>query len=67
MTIKRNIINNQSNANYDAGNKIIYNTEVIKSNLCNYNDAYIWVNGNIAVVATPVIQIALKCCAPFTT
>ena len=31
---KWNIINNQSNANYDVGNKITYNTEVLKSNIC---------------------------------
>ena len=31
---KRDIVNNKSNANYDVGNEIIYNTEVLKSNLC---------------------------------
>ena len=25
--------------NYDVGNATIYNAEVLKSNLCNYNDA----------------------------
>ena len=29
----------QSDANYNVGNEIIYNTEVSKSNLCNCNDA----------------------------
>ena len=29
-----NIVNDQSNANYDVGNGVIYNTEVLKSNLC---------------------------------
>ena len=29
-----NIVNDQSNANYDVGNKIIYNIKVLKSNLC---------------------------------
>ena len=28
---KWNNVNNQSNANYDIGNEIIYNTEVLKS------------------------------------
>ena len=32
----------QSSRNYDAGNEIIYSTEVLKSNLCYYNDAYIF-------------------------
>ena len=45
MTRKCNIVNDQSNANYDVGNEIIYSTEVLKSNLCNYNDAYILVRG----------------------
>ena len=39
VTMKWNIGNDQSNANYNSGNKIIYNTEVLKSNLCDYNDA----------------------------
>ena len=45
VTRKWNIVNDQSNANYDVGNEIIYNTEVLKSNLCDYNDAYILVRG----------------------
>ena len=28
----------QSNANHDVKNEIIYNTEVLKCNLCDYND-----------------------------
>ena len=39
VTMKWNIGNDQSNAHYNSGNKIIYNTEVLKSNLCDYNDA----------------------------
>ena len=39
-TRKWNIVNDQSNTNYDVENEITYNTEVLKSNLCNYNDAY---------------------------
>ena len=33
ITTKWNIVNNQSSASYDWGNKSIYNTEVLKSNL----------------------------------
>ena len=40
---KWNIVNDQSNASYDVGNAIIYNAKVLKSNLCDYNDAYILV------------------------
>ena len=34
---------NQSNANYSVGNEIIISKEVLKSNICNYNDACILV------------------------
>ena len=51
MARKWNIVNNNSKANYDAGNKIAYNTEVLKSNLCDYDDAYILVRGDITVTA----------------
>ena len=34
VTRKWNIVNDQSNGNYGVGNEIIYNTEVLKSNLC---------------------------------
>ena len=37
-TGKWNTGKDQSNANYDAGNEIIYKTELFKSNLCDYND-----------------------------
>ena len=49
VTRKWNIVNDQSNAIYDLRNEIIYNTEVLKSNLCDYNDAYILVRGNITI------------------
>ena len=71
VTRKWNIVNNQSNANYDAGNEIVYNTEVLKSNLCDYNDAYILLRGNITIIghqATQSIigQVAFRDCASFT-
>ena len=31
--------NDNSNANYGVGHEIIYNAEVLKSNLCDYNNA----------------------------
>ena len=67
MTRKWNFVNDQLNANYDAGNEINYDTEVLKSNLCDYKDAYILVRGDIVTTAhnnpTPV---AFKNCATFT-
>ena len=47
---KWNIVNDQSNAKYDVWNEIIYNAEVLKSNLGNYNDAYILVRGGINII-----------------
>ena len=49
--------------NYNVGNKIIYNTELLKSNLCDYNDANILVSRDITVIAVRGIQVAFKNCA----
>ena len=38
---KWNIVNDQSNMNYDVGNEIVYNTHILKFNLSNFNDVYI--------------------------
>ena len=38
-----------SKANYGEGNEIPYNAEVLKSNLCDYNDVYILVTVDINV------------------
>ena len=65
VTRKWNIVNYESNTNCDVGNEIIYNTEVLKSNLCDYNDACILVRGDITVTAAPPTQV-FKNCAPFT-
>ena len=62
-TRKWNIVNDNSKANYEEGKEI---TEVSKSNLCDYNDAYILIRGDITVTASPQIQVAFKNCAPFT-
>ena len=51
VTRKGNIVNDQSNANYDVGNEIIYNTEILKSNLRDFNDAYILGKGDVTVTA----------------
>ena len=65
VTRKWNIVNDNSKANYEEGNEITYNAEVLKSNLCDY-DAYILVRGYITVTASPQIQVTFKNCAPFT-
>ena len=66
VTRKWNIVNDQSKVNYDLGNKIIYNAEVLKFNLCDYANAYILVTGDITVTAAPETQVEFKNCAPFT-
>ena len=58
MPRKWNNFNDQSNVNYDVGNEIIYNTEVLRSNLCDYKNAYILVKGNFTVAAAPATQVS---------
>ena len=50
MRRKSSIFNDQSNANYNVENKIIYYTEVLKCNIWDYNDAYIFMKGDIALI-----------------
>ena len=57
MAKKWNIVNDNSKANYDATIEITYDTEILKSNLCDYNDAYILVRGDIIVIAAPATQV----------
>ena len=58
VTREWNIVNGK-------GNEIIYNTEVVKSNLCDYNNAQILVRGDITVRAAPEAHVAFKNWAPF--
>ena len=50
-TRKRYVINDQNNTDYGDGDEngatIKFETKVIKSNLCDYSDAYILVTGDI--------------------
>ena len=45
---------------------MIYNVDVLKTNLCDYNEAYILAKGNVTIAAAPAAQISFKNCAPFT-
>ena len=63
---KWNIVNNQSNANYDVGNEIIYNTYVSKFALCDFNDAYILIGGDITIIGHQETQVAFKNSIPLT-
>ena len=51
VTRKWNIGNFNSKSNYNTSNEITYNTEIFKSNLWDYNSAYILVRSAITVVA----------------
>ena len=62
---KLNMVNDNRNSNYAAANEITYDAEILKFNLCDYNDAYILVTGDITVVAAPATQVAFKNCVPF--
>ena len=43
-----------------------YNTEVLKSNLCDYYDAYMLASGDITIIGDNVHQVAFKNCALLT-
>ena len=64
VTRKWNIVNDYSKRN--VRNETTYATEVLKSNLCDYNNAYILVGGNITVTAAGATQVAVKNYVPFT-
>ena len=66
VTRKWYIANDHSNINFDERNEIIYKIEVSKSNLCDYNDIYILVGGDINVTVAPATQVSFEDCAPFT-
>ena len=74
-TKKWYIINDENNTNYgvnkDTGTNnpdtIKYDTRVLKSNLCDYAEAYILIDGDIrAEQPNANTRLALKNCAPFT-
>ena len=46
---KWNIVSDNSKVNYDRANIIVYNAEVLKRYLFDYNNAYILVSGDITV------------------
>ena len=66
VTRKWNIDIDNSETNYNVGSEIIYNTEVLKSNFCDYNNTYILVRGDITVKAVPSTKVAFNNYAQFT-
>ena len=51
MSGKWNIVSVNSKANYNSGNNITYNTEALRADHCDYNNAYILISGDIFVRA----------------
>ena len=62
---KWNIVKDESNANYNEWKEIIYNTKVLKSNFCDYNDASILVRGNITIIRQNIAHAPFINFAPF--
>ena len=52
---------------YKHGDTIKFETETIKSSLCDYSDAFILVTGNNTVNTDNNTEVALKNCTPFST
>ena len=52
---------------YKQGDTVKFETETIKSSLCDYSDAFFLVTKNITVAANNNIDVALKNFAPFST
>ena len=64
LTRNWNIVKDQSNTNYSVGNEILNSTEVLKSKLCNYNNAYILVRDYITVIGPNIVtQVTFTNCA----
>ena len=64
------VINDQNNTEYGEGNEndlsIKFETKVVKSSICYYSDAYIFVTGDItATGGNENAKVAFKNCAPF--
>ena len=60
VTRKWEIVNNQSYGKNGERNEVIYNTEVLKSNLSDYNNFYILVKDDIAIKVAPTTQVSFK-------
>ena len=67
-TKKWYVIDNQTaKGKYGQNNYIKFETESIKSRLCDYSDAFILVTGDITVAANNNTDVVFKNCASFST
>ena len=53
---------NQAIYIYVVGNEFIYNTEVLKSNYCDYNDTFILPRGDVIIAENNGAPVPLKKC-----
>ena len=69
-------INDEARGTYSPNKQIKFKTSMLRSSLCDYNDAYILVKGNITVNNTVTgganpnntnKKVIFKTCAPFTS
>ena len=68
MTRNWNFLNDILNVNCSVGNEIIHSEELLKYNLCDYNDAYILVRDDMSIIGCNLVtKLAFKNCAPFIT
>ena len=64
-TKKWNIMDSEPKGNYSSENKIKFLTSSLETSFCDYSDAYVLVNGNIAVTGGDAnTKVAFKNCAP---
>ena len=71
-TINLFVINDESRGMYNVSNQTKFKTSMIRSNLCDYSDAYIHVKGTITVLNTETaaatnnrnIKVIFKNCGP---
>ena len=64
-------INDEVRGTYSPNKQIKFKTSMLRSSLCDYNDAYVPVKGNITVNNTAAAnntnkKVIFKNCAPFT-
>ena len=69
-TRKWYVISDENNTNYGEGNEngttVKFETQVIKSNLCDYADAYIFATGDVTATGGDAnTRVVFKNCAPF--
>ena len=48
-------VQSQSGSTYNTSKLIRFKTSMLRSDLCDYSDAYIWINGKITVTNTRTI------------